>query len=98
MGSAQLITDNEGKEYERIEYTPYGEYWIEKIYSGSTLLSLFSTTFAAQNSVSNRKVATFMGKERDEARTIALLLQNGGGKEYMTRDQVRVDILNVKEY
>ena len=30
MGSAQLITDNEGKEYERIEYTPYGEYWIEK--------------------------------------------------------------------
>ena len=30
LGSAQLITDNEGKEYERIEYTPYGEYWIEK--------------------------------------------------------------------
>ena len=24
--------------------------------------------------------------------------QNGGGKEYMTRDQVKVDILNVKEY
>ena len=71
MGSAQLITDNEGREYERIEYTPYGEYRIEKIYSGSTLLSLFSTSFAAQNSVSNRKVATFTGKERDEARTIA---------------------------
>ena len=30
LGSAQLITDNEGREYERIEYTPYGEYWIEK--------------------------------------------------------------------
>ena len=30
LGSAQLITDTEGKEYERIEYTPYGDYWIEK--------------------------------------------------------------------
>ena len=30
LGSAQLITDNEGREYERIEYTPYGEYWVEK--------------------------------------------------------------------
>ena len=66
LGSAQLITDNEGREYERIEYTPYGEYWVEKIYSDSTLLSLFSTSFAAQNSVSNRKVAAFTGKERDE--------------------------------
>ena len=71
MGSAQLITDNEGREYERIEYTPYGEYRIEKIYSDSTLLGIFSTSFAAQNSVSNRKVAAFTGKERDEARTIA---------------------------
>ena len=30
LGSAQLITNSEGREYERIEYTPYGEYWIEK--------------------------------------------------------------------
>ncbi|MGI5171976.1 RHS repeat-associated core domain-containing protein [Treponema sp. OMZ 840] len=30
LGSAHLITDYKGDEYERVEYTPYGEYWIEK--------------------------------------------------------------------
>jgi RHS repeat-associated protein len=29
LGSAQLISDVRGEEYERIEYTPYGEVWIE---------------------------------------------------------------------
>jgi RHS repeat-associated protein len=30
LGSAQLITDYQGEEYERLEYTPYGEVWLEK--------------------------------------------------------------------
>ncbi|MDR0442698.1 MAG: RHS repeat-associated core domain-containing protein [Treponema sp.] len=30
LGSAQLITNYKGEEYERLEYTPYGELWIEK--------------------------------------------------------------------
>lgn len=30
LGSAQLITDFEGREYQRIEYTPYGETWVER--------------------------------------------------------------------
>ena len=30
LGSAQLITDYEGNEYQRIEYTPYGELWGRK--------------------------------------------------------------------
>ena len=30
LGSASLITDNDGREYESIEYTPYGEVWIDK--------------------------------------------------------------------
>ena len=30
MGSASLITDYKGDEYQRIEYTPYGETWVEK--------------------------------------------------------------------
>jgi RHS repeat-associated protein len=34
LSSAQLISDYEGKEYERIEYTPYGESWIEKASDG----------------------------------------------------------------
>ena len=30
LGSASLISDCEGNEYQRIEYTPYGEIWVEK--------------------------------------------------------------------
>jgi RHS repeat-associated protein len=29
LGSAQLVTDPEGKIYEQLEYTPYGELWVE---------------------------------------------------------------------
>jgi RHS repeat-associated protein len=37
LGSAQLITDYRGEEYERLEYTPYGELWIEKVSAVSVL-------------------------------------------------------------
>jgi hypothetical protein len=30
LGSAQTITDGKGAEYERFEYTPYGELWVEQ--------------------------------------------------------------------
>ena len=30
LGSASLISDYKGDEYQRIEYTPYGESWVEK--------------------------------------------------------------------
>jgi RHS repeat-associated protein len=30
LGSAQLVSTEGGREYERIEYTPYGELWIEE--------------------------------------------------------------------
>ena len=30
LGSASLITDSNGQEYERIEYSPWGETWIDK--------------------------------------------------------------------
>ena len=30
LGSAALISDYKGDEYQRIEYTPYGETWVEK--------------------------------------------------------------------
>jgi RHS repeat-associated protein len=29
LGSAQLVTDPEGEIYEQLEYTPYGELWVE---------------------------------------------------------------------
>jgi RHS repeat-associated protein len=38
LGSAQLVTDYQGNEYERIEYTPYGESWIERTRDGLELL------------------------------------------------------------
>ena len=39
LGSASMISDWEGKEYQRIEYTPYGETWVEKTSnSGSEFL------------------------------------------------------------
>ncbi len=40
LGSAQLVSDYAGKEYERIEYTPYGELWIEKVRNGFEALPL----------------------------------------------------------
>ena len=30
LGSSQLVSDYQGNEYERVEYTPYGETWIDK--------------------------------------------------------------------
>jgi uncharacterized protein RhaS with RHS repeats len=50
LGSAQLVTNREGKVYEHLEYTPYGELWIEEV---NTLAS-------------NRTPFRFTGKERDE--------------------------------
>ncbi|MBR5932899.1 MAG: hypothetical protein IK002_02820, partial [Treponema sp.] len=29
LGSAQLVTDHNGDEYQRLEYTPYGETWVD---------------------------------------------------------------------
>jgi RHS repeat-associated protein len=31
LGSAQIVTDPEGEIYEQLEYTPYGELWIEHL-------------------------------------------------------------------
>jgi RHS repeat-associated protein len=50
LGSAQLITNYAGEEYERLEYTPYGELWIEKAAEASVLDIAYR----------------FTGKERDE--------------------------------
>ncbi len=30
LGSAQLVTDYQGQKYEHLEYTPYGELWVEE--------------------------------------------------------------------
>ncbi|AGT44187.1 RHS repeat domain-containing protein [Treponema pedis] len=34
LGSAQFVTDWKGRQYEHIEYTPYGELWVEETAAG----------------------------------------------------------------
>jgi hypothetical protein len=41
LGSAQVISNADGQEYERIEYTPYGELWIEKASTASNIDILY---------------------------------------------------------
>ena len=46
LGSASLISDYKGDEYQRIEYTPYGETWVEK--TSNTGLEYLSYKFTAK--------------------------------------------------
>ena len=31
LGSSNYVTDYQGQQFEHIEYTPYGETWVEKV-------------------------------------------------------------------
>ena len=55
LGSASLISDCDGNEYQRIEYTPYGEIWVEKTENNGLAYLPYK----------------FTGKEMDEARSVA---------------------------
>lgn len=46
LGSASLISDYKGDEYQRIEYTPYGETWVEK--TNNTGLEFLPYKFTAK--------------------------------------------------
>ena len=46
LGSASLISDYKGDEYQRIEYTPYGETWVEK--TGNTGLEYLPYKFTGK--------------------------------------------------
>ena len=46
LGSASLISDYKGDEYQRIEYTPYGETWMEK--TSNTGLEFLPYKFTAK--------------------------------------------------
>lgn len=46
LGSASLISDYKGDEYQRIEYTPYGETWVEE--TGNTGLEYLPYKFHRQ--------------------------------------------------
>ena len=48
LGSAQLVTDRQGYEYQRIEYTPYGESWVDIKIMGAASVMPLSYKFSAR--------------------------------------------------
>ena len=48
LGSAQLVTDCNGEEYQRLEYTPYGETWVDIKIQGNKELSPLTYRFSAK--------------------------------------------------
>ena len=74
LGSAQFITDWRGRQYEHIEYTPYGELWTYKSKTAMPFLTMYNNFLAKQPAGLIEEVAAgldklpfrFTGKELDE--------------------------------
>ena len=74
LGSAQFVTDWKGRQYENIEYTPYGELWTYKSKTAMLFLTTYNNFLAKQPSGLIEEVAAgldklpfrFTGKELDE--------------------------------
>ena len=74
LGSAQFVTDWRGKQYEHIEYTPYGELWTYKSKTAMLFLTTYNNFLAKQPAGLIEEVAAgldklpfrFTGKELDE--------------------------------
>ncbi|AGT44096.1 hypothetical protein TPE_1610 [Treponema pedis str. T A4] len=74
LGSAQFVTDWRGKQYEHIEYTPYGELWTYKSKTAKLFLATYNNFLAKQpeglieETVSgiDKLPFRFTGKELDE--------------------------------
>nr|WP_261794757.1 RHS repeat-associated core domain-containing protein [Treponema denticola] len=74
LGSAQFVTDRKGRQYEHIEYTPYGELWTYKSKTAMLFLTTYNNFLAKQPAGLIEEVAAgldklpfrFTGKEMDE--------------------------------
>ncbi|WP_431731301.1 RHS repeat domain-containing protein [Treponema denticola] len=74
LGSAQFVTDWKGRQYEHIEYTPYGELWTYKSKTAMLFLTTYNNFLAKQPAGLIEEVAAgldklpfrFTGKELDE--------------------------------
>ena len=74
LGSAQFVTDWNGRQYEHIEYTPYGELWTYKSKTAMLFLTTYNNFLAKQPAGLIEEVAAgldklpfrFTGKELDE--------------------------------
>ncbi|WP_024470695.1 RHS repeat domain-containing protein, partial [Treponema pedis] len=74
LGSAQFVTDWKGRQYEHIEYTPYGELWTYKSKTAKLFLTTYNNFLAKQPGGLIEETAPgidklpfrFTGKELDE--------------------------------
>ena len=74
LGSVQFVTDWKGRQYEHIEYTPYGELWTYKSKTAMLFLTTYNNFLAKQPAGLIEEVAAgldklpfrFTGKELDE--------------------------------
>uniref|UniRef100_UPI00057172A1 RHS repeat domain-containing protein n=1 Tax=Treponema pedis TaxID=409322 RepID=UPI00057172A1 len=74
LGSAQFVTDWRGKQYEHIEYMPYGELWTYKSKTAKLFLTTYNNFLAKQPVGLIEETAPgidklpfrFTGKELDE--------------------------------
>ena len=74
LGSAQFVTDWRGRQYEHIDYTPYGELWTYKSKTAMLFLTMYNNFLAKQPAGLIEEVAAgldklpfrFTGKELDE--------------------------------
>ncbi|WP_024468473.1 RHS repeat domain-containing protein, partial [Treponema pedis] len=74
LGSAQFVTDWKGRQYEHIEYTPYGELWTYKSKTAKLFLATYNNFLAKQPAGPIEETAPgidklpfrFTGKELDE--------------------------------
>ena len=74
LGSEQFVTDWKGRQYEHIEYTPYGELWTYKSKTAMLFLTTYNNFLAKQPAGLIEETAPgvdklpfrFTGKELDE--------------------------------
>ena len=74
LGSAQFVIDWKGRQYEHIEYTPYGELWTYKSKTAMLFLTMYNNFLAKQAAGLIEETAPgvdklpfrFTGKELDE--------------------------------
>ena len=62
LGSAQFVTDWKGRQYENIEYTPYGELWTYKSKTAMLFLTTYNNFLAKQPAGLIEEVAAGLDK------------------------------------
>ena len=84
LGSASLISDYKGNEYQRIEYTPYGETWVEKTQNNG--LEYLSYKFTAKELDEEKGLYYYGARYLDPKYSMWISTDTALG-EYVTPDE-----------